>query len=172
MHCYDRRQRRLHSPFARLPHGLDHANAAYMPAGTCGADEPARVLLLNYRVDHYANYRAEVLAHGRTPDGRVGAGATRWNIFAAPVSRGYTDRRRSARDAPGLVSSGGGRYLLDIGGLHFRNSTRDANGNREKDLWVLDSARVLTCASASGAWKASWGCPCLPCRRVHPRRSA
>jgi hypothetical protein len=60
--CYDRTRQQWHYVLGRLPYGLDHGNGAVLPAGTCHASDPARIVLLNFRTYSYGEQRPEILA--------------------------------------------------------------------------------------------------------------
>jgi hypothetical protein len=135
--CYDRRANVWNEPFGKLPIGLDHSNAAIIPAGTCSPKDDTRVLLLNFRTRAYGGHHPEVLAHDMPKRG-LGAvnmsGSAGWYVFA-----NHSDGTSAslARDASGLVVAEGGRWLINYGGVHYvyppgqeYNQTLEMGGKR------------------------------------------
>jgi hypothetical protein len=148
--CYDRVQKRWHFVLGKLPYGMDHGNGAVIPAGTCQANDPARILLLNFRTSSFGEQRPEILAldlphsgwttlqvqqsiarRHRDTGGFNSSGmmaGSPWYLYAnysyAPYhpyrSNTAMDDWNRARDAAGLVIANGGRYLLNFAGVSYR----------------------------------------------------
>lgn len=115
--CFDRRLERWTHPFGAMPIGLDHGSISVVPAGTCAASDPARVLILNYRVACYGTPRPEILAFDSPPKGwseselKTTSAETRgaWYVYANITYNGPGDELNAPRDASGTVSAGDGR---------------------------------------------------------------
>ena len=141
MRCFSRASGEWHEPAQRLPFALDHANAVLIPAGTCARGDPPRVLLMNFRTQHYSNERTEILAldlgeaaGSRTAGAgaamrgashrRIGARARRgmrapWYLYA-------NDSNSLPRDAGGIVLAAGGRAVLNFGGVYYAQTESKA----------------------------------------------
>lgn len=161
--CFDRRAQRWHQPFPPLPVGLDHSNAALVPAGTCGADEPARIVLLNFRTGHYSGHVADVLELdvGMPANGTQQlSSASAWRRLKPSMNVSGASSGRQAhstltpRDASGLVSAAGGRYLLNFGGVHYRTGRFG-----ETQVHVQDEVRALDVCHRSWAHVRRLGVP-------------
>lgn len=123
--CYDRLRKRWWSPFGEMPFGLDHGNAAIIPSGTCKENDPARIIIMNFRTEPYGDIHPEVLAHDLPDD--------RWTLDALETMDGEPNRKGKwyvyhnitdpfarledvPRDAAGIVVADGGRHILNFGG--------------------------------------------------------
>jgi hypothetical protein len=60
-YCYDRVRQRWWNPFGNLPFGLDHGSLAAIPAGTCHENDPARLLIFNFRTEPCGHPHPELL---------------------------------------------------------------------------------------------------------------
>ena len=71
--CYDRVRGKWwsgdHSPFGWLPYGLDHGSLAAIPAGVCHPQDPARLLILNFRTKPYGDAHPEILGYDLPANG-------------------------------------------------------------------------------------------------------
>jgi hypothetical protein len=115
--CYDREHHVWNKPFGQLPYGLDHGNAALIEKGICHEDDPARVLIMNFRIEPYGQAHSEILAFDfpHEPLGaRNASGADPWYIFA---QNNDSERVEMGRDASGVVVADGGRYIFNFGGI-------------------------------------------------------
>lgn len=132
--CYDRESMRWWRPFDELPFGLDHANAVHVEAGVCHHRDPARVLLMNYRTDHYANMRTEVLASDlRAAAGHKSKASRTWYVYS-------NDTTSLPRDASGTIVIAKGRYIIQFGGVFYAYaSTREASADAHELLKELAS---------------------------------
>lgn len=110
--CYNRDAKKWWEPFEPLPVGLDHANAAYITAKTCNKHDPARVIVMNFRTDHYSNMRTEVFASSMlSSKSRRGVQAARWRMVS-------NDTSSLPRDASGAVVIAQ-RYIVQFGGVYY-----------------------------------------------------
>eukprot|EP00591_Stephanopyxis_turris_P003188 CAMPEP_0195508772 /NCGR_PEP_ID=MMETSP0794_2-20130614/1896_1 /TAXON_ID=515487 /ORGANISM="Stephanopyxis turris, Strain CCMP 815" /LENGTH=552 /DNA_ID=CAMNT_0040635823 /DNA_START=44 /DNA_END=1702 /DNA_ORIENTATION=+ len=116
--CYDRIKQKWHYPFPKLPYGFDHGNLVHVPAGLCHPEDPSRILVMNYRVRIYGEPRPEILGFDLPKPGSPVADAknkNEWYLFYN-VTSNHTDPHNVARDAGGVVTANGGRYVVNFGG--------------------------------------------------------
>jgi len=112
MRCFSRSSGTWHEPVQRLPLAMDHGNAVLIPAGTCAPSDPQRVLLMNFRTAHYQNQRTEVLAVDLAESTRADSPRPPWYVYS-------NDTNSLPRDAGGVVLTGGGRIVLNFGGVYY-----------------------------------------------------
>lgn len=149
--CYDRVKEAWHHPLGSLPVGLDHANAWIVPEGRCGEDQPARIMVSNYRTEHYGTQSCDILAYDLPPSPEKS-----WYVFDK------CPKDWPGRDAAGLVTTDQGRYVLTFGGVHYHGggymdvykdiSLLDiCTMDRKTNVGTLDLPRMAlqTCASPS-----------------------
>eukprot|EP00934_Nitzschia_sp_Nitz4_P007800 Nitzschia sp. Nitz4//scaffold103_size77763//64191//65978//NITZ4_005452-RA/size77763-snap-gene-0.53-mRNA-1//1//CDS//3329532349//7790//frame0 len=133
--CYDRVQQKWHFPFGSLPMGLDHGSLAYIPEGRCHPNDPARILILNFRTENYGTQSPLILAydfpevwtqaHFETPMDQPGG----WYVFANVSYTGHNDEVNAPRDASGMVLADHGRFIVNMGGTHYEYYQRElSNG--------------------------------------------
>ncbi|CAE7266948.1 unnamed protein product [Symbiodinium sp. CCMP2456] len=129
--CYDRLRERFWFPFGKMPYGMDHGSIAVTPTGLCG-DQRRTVIILNYRIVPYGSQRPEMLAHDLPESGWTAEGLSqasmeepgKWYLYHN-VSFTKADPCTSPRDASGLATANGGRFLLNFGGIFY---THDKHG--------------------------------------------
>jgi len=137
--CYDRVTEHWVYPFGKLPVGMDHLSVAVIPQATCHPDDPARVLVFNFRTKNYSTHKeAEILAfdlpeNGWTRDELTEMSADRegaWYTFANHSFVGGADEAYAPRDASGVVMANGGRSLVNFGGINQIPNPRWKKGDR------------------------------------------
>lgn len=158
--CYDRRRQRWHWPFPHLPIPMDHPNAVVQPAGRCSADEPARILIMNFRTRPYGGQHPEVLALDLVPrpaltrSGRSGSptvvmgGTNGWYVFSNRSGGGTTQH---GRDAAGVATAEDGRHVVNFGGVWYdypRGHEMDVRFRRPNPFSEVRS--LDTCSPAQG----------------------
>ena len=162
--CYDRRRRMWHWPFPRLPIPLDHPNAVLQPAGRCSADEPARILIMNFRTRPYGGQHPEVLALDLVPrsavarSGSAGRYSNRTMVVAAGENGWYVFSNRSGggatqhgRDAAGVATADNGRHVVNFGGVWYGYPRGHAGNVRFRQPHPFSEVRSLdTCSPAQG----------------------
>ena len=132
--CYDRRRQVWHEPLGELPVACDHSNAILLPPSLCHPADPARVLLMNFRIRHYADERPEIWAI----DLPVSA-TPRWYLFANETG---TAEYLQPRDAAGVFTTASGRYVFNVGGVSY--VMRDMpNGKRRRLSMKHSTVRVF-----------------------------
>ena len=105
--CYDGKQ--WSEPFDDLPFGLDHANAVVIEKDTCHKGDPERILLMNFRSEHFANMRTEIFVAELSNDkGKK----IPWRLFS-------NDTSSLPRDASGVAVVARGRYVVQFGGVFY-----------------------------------------------------
>ena len=145
--CYDRRGKKWFEPFEPLPFGLDHANAVVVEAGACRPKDPAKILLMNFRSEHYANMRTEVFAAEIPSNGVDAKGGMKqkWTLFS-------NDTASLPRDASGAATVARGKYVLQFGGVFYAYGESLATV-READADAKDLGSVIG-ATTSGPLRA------------------
>jgi hypothetical protein len=129
--CYDRVQRKWHTPLPQLPVPADHLNVVRIPAGVdCDGvpPSPERLLYFNFRDRAYGNQRPEIFALDIRRDGLgkvvVDGGRTGgWYVLGdsdKPVQVTRPDQVwMLTRDAAGVGVSPSGRFVFTFGGVHY-----------------------------------------------------
>lgn len=124
--CYDGTRQKWYFPFGALPYGLDHGSLAHVPAAVCHPDDPARILLFNYRKRAFDNLDAtEMLAYDLPKNGWTLEELERtdkealgpWYVYANITNTGLGDDLNAPRDAAGLAMANGGRHFVNFGGV-------------------------------------------------------
>jgi hypothetical protein len=167
--CYDRLRRAWHQPFDNLPVGLDHFNAVLLPPGLCLPSDPGRILVMNFRIRHYADQRTEIWALDLpAPAEKAAAGGepppTTSRPTAHPPPHWYLFSNETGaaeylqpRDASGVFTSGGGRYVFNVGGITY-DTMPGRFGRTLHASAVRDDVRVLdVCARRWSATATSIG---------------
>ncbi|CAE7885343.1 unnamed protein product, partial [Symbiodinium microadriaticum] len=130
--CYDRLRERFWFPFGKMPYGMDHGSIVVTPTGVCGAQRRT-VIILNYRIAPYGSARPEMLAHDLPESGWTAEELSqasmeepgKWYLYHN-VSFTKADPCTSPRDASGMATANGGRFLLNFGGIFY---THDKHGH-------------------------------------------
>jgi len=130
--CYDLNSKLWFKPFANLPQGLDHANAILIDAGACHPNDPPRILLLNFRFQHFANMRTEIFiadlpSHGFTSSrtNKKKIKAIKWSLFS-------NNTQSLPRDASGAIAIKHGRYIVQYGGVFYAYDTAKKYAQKTK----------------------------------------
>jgi hypothetical protein len=130
--CYDRIQKQWHFVLGRLPYGLDHGNGAVIPAGTCHASDPARIVLLNFRTYSYGEQRPEILALDLPTNGWTPA-----QIQASIEEHGQSDGGAQSGSGSGSSSSNSPWYVFANFSYDpyqpWRHNSDEDNLNRARD---------------------------------------
>jgi hypothetical protein len=125
--CYDRIAKNWVYPFGKLPVGMDHLSVAVMPKSACQPEDPARVLLFNFRTKSYSTHTsAEILAFDipdrgwtrKELDSSNADTAGNWYIFANHTFGGASNKSYAPRDASAVVMANEGRSVIDFGGIN------------------------------------------------------
>jgi hypothetical protein len=125
--CYDRSSDKWVYPFGKLPVGMDHLSVAVVPKSACHPEDPARVLLFNFRTKNYSTHTsAEILAFdipsiGWTRDELDSSTAEtpgKWYTFANHTFDGPSDEAYAPRDASAVVMANEGRSVINFGGIN------------------------------------------------------
>jgi len=126
--CYDRRREKWWTPFGKLPYGLDHGSLALIPAGTCHTNDPARVLIFNFRTEPYGNPHPEFLAFDMRDGWTLETlleyeekVPEKWCVYHNVTNT--THPKNVPRDASGVVVANSGQTILNFGGT-FRTDAR------------------------------------------------
>ena len=137
--CYDRVTEKWVYPFGKLPMGMDHLSVAVVPKSACHPDDPARVLVFNFRTKNYSTHTsAEILAFDIPPNGWTreeldsasGEAEGRWYTFANHTFDGGKDEVYAPRDASGVVMANGGRSVVNFGGINQIRNHNFVKGDR------------------------------------------
>ena len=114
-------------PFGKLPVGMDHLSVVVVPKAACHPQDPARVLVFNFRTKNYSTHTsAEILAFDIPNDGwardeleSIPADKEGdWYTFANHTFSGGEDEAYAPRDASGVVMANEGRSVVNFGGIN------------------------------------------------------
>ncbi|VEU42554.1 unnamed protein product [Pseudo-nitzschia multistriata] len=158
--CYDRVTEKWLHPFGKLPVGMDHLSVAVVPKAACHQDDPARVLVFNFRTKNYATHAsAEILAfdipkNGWTREELVQISAEEegeWYTFANHSFTGGEDEAYAPRDASGVVMANGGRSIVNFGGINQIRNPRwkkkdRSNGPKVFSTWYPTIRELNVCS--------------------------
>ena len=132
--CYDRLRQTWWNPLGDLPYGLDHGSLAALPPGVCQPNDPARLVILNFRTKPYGDAHTEMLAydlpaHGWTLDelqamqqegNNTRTRSSKWYVYYNGTNS--ADERENSkdvgRDASGTIVVDGGRHIVNFGGTY------------------------------------------------------
>ena len=126
-------------PFGKLPVGMDHLSVVVTPKSACRPDDPARVLVFNYRTKNYSTHTsAEILAFDIPDDGwtkeELGSmthdAPGEWYTFANHSFDGPTDEAYAPRDASAVVMANDGRSVINFGGINQVRNTNWIKGDK------------------------------------------
>jgi hypothetical protein len=106
---------------------MDHLSVVVVPKSACHPEDPARVLLFNFRTRNYSTHTsAEIMAFdipdsGWTReelDSSIADATGRWYIFANHTFDGPSDEVHAPRDASAVVMANEGRSVINFGGIN------------------------------------------------------
>ena len=146
--CYDRVVDEWVYPFGKLPMGMDHLSVVVVPKSACHPEDPARVLVFNFRTKNYSTHTsAEILAFdipedGWTRDELDNSSADDqggWYTFANHTFNGGEDEAYAPRDASGVVMANGGRSIVNFGGINQVRNPLFEKGDRAKGPRVFST---------------------------------
>lgn len=146
--CYDRVVNKWVYPFGRLPVGMDHLSVVVVPKAACNPEDPARVLVFNFRTKNYSTHTsAEILAFDIPSNGwtreeleKVSADQEGgWYTFAKHSFDGGEDEAYAPRDASGVVMANGGRSVVNFGGINQVRNPLWKKGDRSKGPKVFST---------------------------------
>ena len=119
-----------------------------MPKAACHPDDPARVLVFNFRTKNYSTHSsAEILAfdipkNGWTRDELNNLTADQeglWYTFANHTFDGGKDEAYAPRDASGVVMANSGRSVVNFGGVNQVRNPRFQKGDKSKGPKVFST---------------------------------
>eukprot|EP00532_Pseudo-nitzschia_australis_P008441 CAMPEP_0168164700 /NCGR_PEP_ID=MMETSP0139_2-20121125/1084_1 /TAXON_ID=44445 /ORGANISM="Pseudo-nitzschia australis, Strain 10249 10 AB" /LENGTH=614 /DNA_ID=CAMNT_0008081749 /DNA_START=407 /DNA_END=2251 /DNA_ORIENTATION=+ len=163
--CYDRISENWVYPFGKLPVGMDHLSVAVVPKAACHPDDPARVLVFNFRTKNYSTHTsAEILAFDIPKNGWTREELERlpaneeghWYTFANHTFSGGEDEAYAPRDASGVAMANGGRSVINFGGINqirnplWKKKGDLSNGPKVFSTWYSTVRELKVC---SKTWK-------------------
>lgn len=137
--CYDRTTNNWVYPFGKLPVGMDHLSVAVIPKSACNPEDPARVLLFNFRTKNYSTHTsAEILAFDIPTGGwsrdeleqNMADTPGKWYTFANHTFDGPSDEVYAPRDASAVVMANEGRSVINFGGINQVRNRHFVKGKR------------------------------------------
>jgi hypothetical protein len=143
-YCYDRVRHVWHSPFGRLPYGLDHGSLAVIEPGVCHPDDPQRWLILNFRTKPYGDAHSEILAFDwpRTngfwtladlQDPTKSTDLESWYIYHNGTEDDHLRHPEAVgRDASGVVVASR-RHIVNFGGTYHYWTTSTSTTTNDGD---------------------------------------
>jgi hypothetical protein len=146
--CFDRKTDKWVYPFGKLPVGMDHLSVAVVPKSACHPEDPARVLMFNYRTKNYATHTsAEILAFDIPKDGwtrqelddSVADTPGNWYTFANHSFAGADDEAYAPRDASAVVMANEGRSVINFGGINQVRNEEFTKGDKSNGPKVFST---------------------------------
>jgi hypothetical protein len=157
--CYDRVSQKWVYPFGKLPVGMDHLSVAVVPKAACHPDDPARVIVFNFRTENYSTHKAaEILAFDIPSNGwtreeldNIPAETPgNWYTFANHTFDGPNDEAYAPRDASAIVMANNGKSVVNFGGINqvrnpFWTKGDRSNGSKTNSTWYSTVRELNVC---------------------------
>jgi hypothetical protein len=178
-YCYDRIRHVWHSPFGKLPYGLDHGSLVVLEPGVCRPEDPGRWIILNFRTKPYGDAHSEILAYDLPKHGwnasdlidRKVADEEKWYIFANGTTQDdFSHPETVGRDASGVFLASR-RFIINVGGTyHYLTAKNKRTRGRfsmirsfdvcTKQWSVIGDLGLRTFALQSAAMNTNMGLTC------------
>mmetsp|Transcript_30876 Transcript_30876/g.46878 ORF Transcript_30876/g.46878 Transcript_30876/m.46878 type:complete len:886 (-) Transcript_30876:79-2736(-) len=136
--CYDRVRGKWWFPFGKMPMGFDHGSIAYIPPDACNEGDPARLIILNFRIESFGSQRGEMLAYDLPVEGwsiesledlKI-EDTGDWYMYTNITYTGPEDVVNCPRDASGTVTVNNGKHILNYGGIFYSFPNGKIRDNR------------------------------------------